>query len=150
MARRQSLSKDPCPVARSVDLLGDRWVLLIVRNAFDGMRRFGDFQRDLGVAKNILSDRLHKLVDANILDTVPASDGSAYQEYVLTARGVRLFPVIVALRQWAEEVLFTDEEARSSLLGKHSAQPLATMLPHDINGQVLTWDMTTVRKVGQA
>jgi DNA-binding HxlR family transcriptional regulator len=83
----------PCPVARSVDLIGDRWSLLIVRDAFDGMHRFGDFQRSLGVARNILSDRLRKLVDAGILATRAASDGSAYQEYVLTAKGEQLFPL---------------------------------------------------------
>ena len=59
---RNTVKEEYCPVARSVDLLGDRWSLLIVRNAFDGMTRFGDFQRSLGVARNILSDRLRKLV----------------------------------------------------------------------------------------
>ena len=71
---------ETCPVARSVDIVGDRWSLLIVRDAFDGMRRFGDFQRSLGVARNILSDRLRKLVEAGVLDMQAASDGTAYQE----------------------------------------------------------------------
>jgi DNA-binding HxlR family transcriptional regulator len=63
---QKTVKQEYCP-ARSVDLIGDRWSLLIVRNAFDGMTRFGDFQRSLGVARNILSDRLRKLVDADIL-----------------------------------------------------------------------------------
>ncbi|WP_044859269.1 winged helix-turn-helix transcriptional regulator, partial [Enterobacter ludwigii] len=73
MPSRKPIEQEFCPVARSVDLIGDRWSLLIVRNAFDGMRRFGDFQRDLGVARNILADRLRKLVDAGILAMQGAS-----------------------------------------------------------------------------
>ena len=67
MSRRSPENESPCPVARSLDLVGDRWSLLILRDAFDGVRRFGDFQRGLGVARNILTDRLRKLVDADIL-----------------------------------------------------------------------------------
>ena len=74
-----------------MELIGDRWFLLIVRDAFDGMRRFGDFQRSLGVARNILSDRLRKLVEAGILETQAAAEGSAYQAYVLMPRGQSLF-----------------------------------------------------------
>lgn len=147
MATRQRLSEDVCPVARSVDILGDKWALLIVRNAFDGMRRFGDFQRDLGVARNILSDRLRRLVDAGILQTVPASDGSAYQEYVLTDKGGALFPVIVALRQWAEGALFTPGEVHSTLVDKASGQPLALMQPAAQNGRTVSWDAAVVNKV---
>lgn len=86
MLRQRSLNHEPCPVARSVDVVGDRWSLLIVRDAFDGTRRFRDFQRGLGVARNILSHRLRKLVDAGIPETQPASDGTPYQEYILTRR----------------------------------------------------------------
>jgi DNA-binding HxlR family transcriptional regulator len=89
---------DECPVARSVDAIGDWWSLLIVRDAFDGSRRFGEFQRSAGVAKNILAARLRTLVTGGVLESVPASDGSAYREYVLTGKGKALFPVIVALR----------------------------------------------------
>ncbi len=91
MPPRKPMNDEPCPVARCVDLIGDRWSLLIVRDAFDGARRFGDFQRGLGVARNILSDRLRKLVEAGVLEMQDASDGSAYQEYVLTARGKACF-----------------------------------------------------------
>ena len=66
---------EACPVARSVQLIGDRWALLIIREAFDGVKRFSDFQKNLNVAKNILSDRLAKLIDAQILKNQPASNG---------------------------------------------------------------------------
>ena len=68
-----------------------------------GIRRFGEFQKNIGLAKNILTVRLRALVDHGILTTAPASDGSAYQEYVLTPKGRGLFPILVALRQWSEE-----------------------------------------------
>src|ERR1700679_3883557 len=78
--KRTSLEADECPIARSLDEIGDWWSLLIIRDAFLGKRRFGEFQKSLGVAKNILTTRLHALGDDGILTTGPASDGSAYQD----------------------------------------------------------------------
>ncbi|MFP3498702.1 helix-turn-helix domain-containing protein, partial [Pseudomonas sp. SIMBA_059] len=72
-----------CPVARALEVLGDRWALMILRDAFDGLRRFSEFQKNLGLAKNILASRLKLLVESGLLMTQPASDGSAYKEYVL-------------------------------------------------------------------
>jgi DNA-binding HxlR family transcriptional regulator len=103
MVRRTSFEKAECPIARSLDALGDWWSLLIVRDAFLGLRRFSEFQQNLGCAKNILTVRLRALVEQGILKTAPASDGSAYQEYVLTPKGRGVFPILVALRQWSEE-----------------------------------------------
>lgn len=147
MPSRKPLSDEPCPVARSVDLIGDRWSLLIVRDAFDGMRRFGDFQRSLGAAKNILADRLRKLVDAGILATQDASDGTAYQEYVLTPQGESLFPVVVALRQWGERHLFERGEHHSVLIDKRTGKPIPFMAPTAKDGAVLLPAATEVRKV---
>jgi DNA-binding HxlR family transcriptional regulator len=99
--KRTNFSHETCPIARSLETVGDWWSLLIVRDAFLGRRRFGEFQKALGVAKNILTVRLKKLVADGVLDMVPASDGSVYQEYTLTEKGRGLFPVLVALGQWA-------------------------------------------------
>ena len=96
-----SFAKAECPVARSVSAVGDGWSLLIIRDALAGKRRFGEFERSLGAAKNILTARLKKLVAAGIFDLVPASDGGAHREYALTEKGRRLIPVIAALGQWA-------------------------------------------------
>src|SRR5215210_3483330 len=85
--KRKCLEKAECAVARALDTIGDWWSLLIIRDAFFGKRRFGEFQKSLGTARNILTARLRKLVDRGVLETVPASDGSAYQEYVLTEKG---------------------------------------------------------------
>ena len=103
MVKRTSFEGDGCPIARSLDVIGDWWSLLIIRDAQLGRRRFGEFQRSLGLARNILTARLRMLVDKGLLATAPASDGSAYQEYVLTEKGRGVFPVLVALRQWSEE-----------------------------------------------
>lgn len=137
----------PCPVARSLDVIGDRWSLLIVRDAFDGVSRFGDFQRSLGAARNILADRLRRLVEAGVLEMRPAAEGSAYQEYVLTAQGLDLFPVIVALRQWGEGHLFAPGEPHSLLLERQTGQPVRPMLPSGDNGLPLQPAQTLVRKI---
>ena len=101
--KRTSLEKADCPIARSLDAIGDWWSLLIIRDAFLGLRRFNELQKSIGLAKNILTVRLRALVERGILATAPASDGSAYQEYVLTPKGRGLFPILVAMRQWSEE-----------------------------------------------
>ncbi|MET0320688.1 MAG: helix-turn-helix domain-containing protein [Duganella sp.] len=147
MAKRKSMQDDACPVARALDLVGDRWALLLVRDAFDGIRRFGDFQRNLSVARNILSDRLGALVAQGIFTVQPASDGTSYQEYVLTDRGRSLFPVVVALRQWGEQQLFAPGEPHSQLLDRHGGQPLAPMLPRDRAGQVVESSRAVVDKL---
>jgi DNA-binding HxlR family transcriptional regulator len=147
MAKRKSLQDDACPVARAVDLVGDRWSMLIIRDAMDGIRRFGDFQRNLGVARNILSDRLAALVEDGLLAIQPASDGSAYQEYVLTIKGESLFPVIVGLRQWGERHLFAAGEPHSTLIEKASGKRVVAMHPHDHEGKVLKATHTVVKKL---
>jgi DNA-binding HxlR family transcriptional regulator len=149
MAKRRSLDEDPCPVARSVDVLGERWALLIVRDAFDGMRRFGEFQRSLGVARNILADRLRLLVEAGILETRPASDGTSYEEYALTEQGRDLFPVIVALRQWGEAHRFARNDARSVMVEQATGRPVRPMVLRDARGRPLGPDDVRVDKVGQ-
>ncbi|GAB3108731.1 helix-turn-helix domain-containing protein [Bordetella tumbae] len=121
--------------------------MLIVRDAFDGVSRFGDLQRSLGVARNILSDRLRKLVDAGILQMQAASDGTVYQEYVLTNKGKSLFPIVVALRQWGEQHLFERGERHSMLIDKCTGKPIARMVPTDKAGNVLPPDATEVRKI---
>lgn len=144
---RKTVKEEYCPVARSLDLIGDRWSLLIVRNAFDGMTRFGDFQHSLGVARNILSDRLRKLVEADILTLQGASDGTAYQEYVLTDKGEALFPVVVALRQWGEQNLFAQGERHSLLVDRRTGKPVPFMAPAAHDGTALLAMDTEVQKI---
>lgn len=147
MVKRTSFEGADCPVARSLDLIGDWWSLLIVRDAFDGVRRFGDFQKGLGVSKGILAARLRELVAHGVLVTMPASDGSAYQDYVLTEKGRDLFPVIVALRQWGEAHCFRAGEPRSTLVENETGQPVGRLELRSRKGRTLTPSETTVRKV---
>ncbi|MER7506060.1 helix-turn-helix domain-containing protein [Nonomuraea pusilla] len=121
---RPQASATPCPVMRTVDLVGDRWTLLILRDAFDGPRRFSQFQRDLGIAKNVLSDRLAGLVAAGILRTEPAAGAAAYRAYVLTEKGQDLFDVVIALRQWGERHAFTPDEEYRPLIDRTTGHPL--------------------------
>src|SRR6266850_1720793 len=123
--------------ARSLDTIGEWWSLLIVRDALGGIRRFSDFQKSLGLAKNVLSTRLKKLVACGILEQVPASDGSAYREYALTPKGRELFPVIVALRQWGESHLFSRGEKRLQVLDKRTGKPFRVQV-HNAKGEILT------------
>src|ERR1700750_2181218 len=104
--KRKSLDESPCAVDRTLDTIGDWWSLLIVRDALEGRRRFTEFHKSLGIPKNVLTTRLRALVAAGIFEVGPASDGSAYQEYVLTEKGKGLFKVVAALREWGEDHLF--------------------------------------------
>jgi DNA-binding HxlR family transcriptional regulator len=131
-----------------VGVIGDRWSLLILRDVFDGIRRFSALQRNLGVAKNILSDRLRTLTSHGVLVVQPVSDGSAYNEYVLTERGTELFHVVVALRQWGEGNLFASDEAHSELREKGTDRLVPRLQLLDSRGQPLGPDDAYVRKVG--
>ena len=92
-----------CSVARSLEIVGERWTLLIVRDAFLGVRRFDGFARKLGLASNILSRRLATLVDAGVLERRTYQERPPRDEYTLTERGLTLFPVIVALMAWGDD-----------------------------------------------
>lgn len=94
-----------CSVARTLELVGERWTLLIIRDAFLGVRRFGDFAERLGVARNVLQDRLERLVEAGILKKVPYQERPLRHEYRLTDMGRDLWPSIVALVQFGDKHL---------------------------------------------
>lgn len=100
--RRTSFEEMNCSVAQCLEVVGEWWSLLIVRDAFLGVRRFDDFQGRLGIARNVLNDRLVKLVDAGIFDRVEYQDRPPRFEYRLTERGRDLWPVITAMRQWGD------------------------------------------------
>lgn len=147
MTKHQMSPATTCPVARSVEVIADRWALLIVRDAFDGVRRFGDFQQGLGVARSVLANRLKSLVEAGIFQVQPASDGTSYQEYVLTPQGRSLFPVVVALRQWGERYLFGPREEHSQLVDTATGQPLPLMQPLAADGRAIAPEQTRVNKM---
>ena len=91
-----------CSIARSLELVGERWSLLVVREIFHGRRKFSEMQRSLGVARNVLADRLQGMVDEGILERRPYSERPERYEYFLTEKGLDLWPVIVSLMQWGD------------------------------------------------
>ncbi|RBQ18599.1 transcriptional regulator [Spongiactinospora rosea] len=134
---------DPgCPVARTLDLVGDRWTLLIVRDAMDGARAFTDFQQRTGIARNILTDRLRRLVERGIFERRSAPSGRR-QVYDLTEAGRDLFAVIVAARQWGERHAFAPDEAHSVLVDS-AGGPLPEMRPVDSRGRYVGVEETSV------
>lgn len=145
MVKRTSFEKDGCPIARSLEALGDWWSLLIIREAVFGVVRFGEFQKKLGLAKNILAARLRTLVDHGILATAPASDGTAYQEYVLTPKGRGVFPVLVALRQWSEQFDERPGEIASILVDREKGKPVRKLELYSQDGRLLGFGDTVVR-----
>jgi DNA-binding HxlR family transcriptional regulator len=109
--KRTDLSGQRCPIARALGCVGDPWSLLIVRDAARGSRRFGEFQKGLGLAKNILADRLRKLVAIGVLAVQPSSKGGSRNCYVLTEKGERLRLVLRALGEWGESFTVAPDEA---------------------------------------
>jgi DNA-binding HxlR family transcriptional regulator len=97
-----------CSVARSLEVIGERWTILIIRDAFRGVRRFDDFQRGLGIARNVLQNRLERLVEEGILKRVRYQERPDRYEYRLTDMGLDLWPVVVSLLHWGDKHLAPD------------------------------------------
>jgi DNA-binding HxlR family transcriptional regulator len=134
--KRKSLENADCPVARSLEVVGDTWSVLIVRQAFAGDRRFGEFEKSLGVAKNILTVRLRKLVEHGILEQVPV-EGSAHLEYALTEKGRGLYLVLMAIRQWGEGC---GGDTPYVLVDKRDRKPVKPLAFHAHDGRELEPD----------
>jgi DNA-binding HxlR family transcriptional regulator len=148
MVKRTSLEGDGCPIARSLEVIGDWWSMLIIREALFGVRRFSEFQKKLGLAKNILTMRLRALVDQGLLAMAPASDGSAYREYVLTPKGRGVFPILVALRQWSEEFDDHPEEIATILVDRQKGRPVRKLALYSQDGKLLTAADTALKPRG--
>ncbi|MEU6827082.1 helix-turn-helix domain-containing protein [Nocardia beijingensis] len=140
---------DPdCPVARTLDLVGDRWSLLVIRDAMDGARSFTEFQRRTGIARNILTDRLRKLTAHGLLSQLTAPSGRR-QEYVLTEAGRDLFPVVLTLRQWGERHAFAPGETHSILVDEHGTR-VPEIAPTSADGIILGTGNTRVQKTRES
>ena len=106
--RYEELIDQPCSISRPLAVLGDRWTFVIVKQAFAGVRRFEDFQASLGISRGRLTDRLDRLVEHGILDRVPYRDGRTRHEYRLTDKGIELYPVLIAIRDWGDRHMAPD------------------------------------------
>src|SRR5271156_2547413 len=116
-----------CSVARALEIVGEWWTLLVVREAFFGTRRFSDFEANLGIAKNVLSDRLAKLVEAGVMERKPVVGRGNPQDYTLTPMGRGLFPAIISLMQWGDRWIYGAERAPVRVLDHVGGVEIAQM-----------------------
>jgi DNA-binding HxlR family transcriptional regulator len=127
--RKASFADMHCSIAQSLEVVGEWWTLLILRDAFLGVRRFEDFVERLGISRNVLTIRLDSLVAAGILERRPYDEGRGRYDYLLTDKGRALWPVMTALRQWGDEWIYGDGN-----------EPL--LIEHRSCGRITTGQMT--------
>ncbi|MGI9644351.1 MAG: winged helix-turn-helix transcriptional regulator [Ilumatobacteraceae bacterium] len=136
-----AVAEPTCSIQRSLEVLGDRWTILILRDAFRGVRRYDEFRRDLDIARPVLADRLKRLVDHGVLTKQLYCEHPPRYEYRLTARGMALSPTLVALMRWGDDWLAEDGPP-TVLVHDACGEPLdqqfvcwqcdQTFSPHDI------------------
>jgi DNA-binding HxlR family transcriptional regulator len=141
---RHRFSRENCSIARSLEVVGDWWTLLVIREAFLGTRRFADFQMNLRIAKNILSARLKHLVRHGVLEQVDAGEHGTRYEYQLTAMGKDLLTVMTALRQWGDQWIFGPGKEPLLVCDRRSGRPIPRLRVLDEEGLPLAGrDMVT-------
>ena len=142
---RTRFSEMNCGIGQALEAFGDWWSLLIVRDAFFGVRRFGDFERNLGIAKNVLSARLAHLVLHGIFERVDVGSEGEHFEYRLTDRGEALLPVLTALRDWSDEWVFGRGNEPVIVRDRRTGRRLPKLRVTDVDGHPLARrDLRTV------
>ncbi|HZQ63775.1 MAG TPA: helix-turn-helix domain-containing protein [Gaiellaceae bacterium] len=121
-----------CSIARTLEVVGERWTLLIVRDVFLGLRRFDQLQENLGIARNVLTDRLNRLVEEGIVERVPYSERPTRYEYRLTEKGRELRIALTALRQWGDQYL-SDKPPRLLRRRSDGHPVIAALVPEGTN-----------------
>ena len=143
--RKAALS---CPIPGAVELIGEKWAFLILRGALNSLQHFEEFQAGLGIARNILSDRLGRLVAGGILQRSPDPSDRRKVIYSLTAKGEGLLPVVLALRQWGEE--WGHGQPGVVLADRRDGQPVKKICVQSQDGRELRLvDLTWVRPDGE-
>jgi len=122
---RKSFREEDCGVSRAVDIIGEPWTLLILRNLFLGMKRYDDFEEHLAISPKVLAQRLRKLVDTGIVTREPDPDDGRSYLYRLTEKGLDLYPIIVTLSQWGDRWEPKRGGARIMLIEKQTGKPIA-------------------------
>jgi DNA-binding HxlR family transcriptional regulator len=128
-----------CSVARALDEVGEWWTLLIVRECTQGSQRFDEFQSALGIARNILTARLERLIELGILERFPLAERANTFGYQLTQKGMDLYPVLVALMQWGDKWLLENGKPTINLLDNESGHPVELLDVHGPDGRALTF-----------
>jgi DNA-binding HxlR family transcriptional regulator len=143
--RKTSFVDMNCSVAQALEIIGEWWTLLIVRDAFLGIRRFDDFVERLGISRNVLANRLDTLVDAGVLERRPYDEARSRYDYVLTDKGRALWPVLVSLRQWGDEWILGPGNEPLLLEHRDHGHTTTAQLTCDVCGERL--DARSVRAV---
>ncbi|OCW25061.1 transcriptional regulator [Pseudomonas aylmerensis] len=141
--QRKSLTRDECPIARSLDRVGEWWSILIMRDALQGLRRFDEFSRSLGIAPNMLTRRLTALVDAGMLERKAYSERPPRYEYVPTARGEDFRMVLMSLVAWGNRH-YAEEGASVQVVERGTGRLVHPMMA-DADGQVVPLDACTLQ-----
>ena len=134
--KQRKLDGMNCSISNALELIGEWWTFLILREAFFGSRRFEDFQQHLGIARNILTTRLKKLSDGGVLERVPVKEGAKRHEYRLTPMGRDLYPVLIALTQWGDRWLH-EKGAPVMFVEHETGEEIADVAIISTSGQVL-------------
>ncbi|SPB13825.1 HxlR family transcriptional regulator [Caballeronia novacaledonica] len=128
-----------CSIARALDEVGEWWTLLIVRECTQGSTRFDEFQTQLGIARNVLTARLERLIELGILERYPLAERANTYGYRLTEKGDELYPVLVALMQWGDRWLAPRGKPPVALVDHASGQPVKPMAVHGKSGKALSF-----------
>lgn len=127
-----------CGLPAALEVMGERWSFLILRAAFNGLVHFEDFSREIGIARNILSNRLARLVEHGVLERVPCQDDRRKVEYRLTEKGAALLPAMIALRQWGEAYTMR-VPSNPELVDKRDGQPIRPIGIRAHDGRDIGW-----------
>ena len=154
MGRTADYSQQVCSVAATLEVVGDPWTLLILRDAFAGVRRFEQWQEQLGVARNVLAARLRSLVEHGVLERRLYSERPPRWDYVLTAKGRDLRPVILALKAWGDRHVYGEAAGPLQILHSCGAELTPKMVCADCGEPIRGRDLTSHRRpaltVGEA
>jgi DNA-binding HxlR family transcriptional regulator len=142
---RRRFDKENCSVAQALEVLGDWWTLLVIREAFLGVRRFGEFQANLGISKNVLTQRLGHLVDHGVLAQVDVGEHGTHYEYVLTPMGKDLLAVMTALRQWADRWVVGPGHEPILVCDRRTGRPVPRLQLRGEDGELLRTAQMEVR-----
>lgn len=134
--QRKSLTRDECPIARSLERVGEWWSILIMRDALQGLRRFDEFSRSLGIAPNMLTRRLNALVEAGMLERRPYSERPPRDEYVPTAKGEDFRMVLMSLVAWGNRH-YAEEGTGVELVERGTGRPLQPILASE-QGEIVS------------
>ncbi len=135
---RTSINHMRCSVAQAAEIIGDKWTMLILRDCFHGLKSFSHFQKNLGVARNILADRLDKLVSHGVLEKRATRPGVERYTYHLSEKGRALFPTIMALMQWGDEWVYDDDSIPVKIVDRQDGEPIELLEVRSADGRPLS------------